>query len=173
MKTYNLEEIKKLTKNSANYIYDTEQEEQQYTLEELDKAKTRILKFIIYKKRTENEVRKKFINEYSEDLLEDIINYLKENGYINDSDYVERAVNEFTNLKHLSIKEIKYKLIAKGVKMTEIDNYIDSNYNQLLEYEIKSAQYWKQKKENKLESLEIKKYLIKKGYKEESIKEAL
>ena len=57
-----------------------------YSKEELDKVKTKILKYILYKKRTENEVRNKFKNEYTEELLEDVIEYLKEAKYIDDED---------------------------------------------------------------------------------------
>ncbi len=61
-----------------------------YTIEEFDKAKTKILKYIIYKKRSENEIRKKFSKEFDENLLEDIIEYLKEANYINDKEYIEK-----------------------------------------------------------------------------------
>ena len=50
-----------------------------YSIEEFDKTKTKILKYIMYKKRTENEIRTKF-NTIDEDLLEDSIEYLKEAG---------------------------------------------------------------------------------------------
>ena len=49
-----------------------------YSLEEFDKAKTKILRYILYKKRTENEVRTKFKNDIDEEMLEDAIEYLKE-----------------------------------------------------------------------------------------------
>ena len=49
-----------------------------YTIEEFDKAKTKILKYIIYKKRSENEIRRKYEKEIDENMLEDIIEYLKE-----------------------------------------------------------------------------------------------
>ena len=39
-----------------------------YSIEEFDKQKTKILKYIMYKKRTENEIRIKF-NTIDEDLL--------------------------------------------------------------------------------------------------------
>ena len=55
MKTYSLEDIKKLTNNSQSDDKKIESENT-YSLEDLDKAKTRILKFIFYKKRTESEV---------------------------------------------------------------------------------------------------------------------
>ena len=73
-------------------------------LEEYDKNKTKVLKYVIYKKRSENEIRKKFQSEIDSNVFEDIIQELKENGYISDKQYVERAVNEYIALKNLSIK---------------------------------------------------------------------
>lgn len=42
-----------------------------------DEQKSKVLKYILYKKRTENEVRKKFENVIDEYMLDDIIEYLK------------------------------------------------------------------------------------------------
>ena len=84
-----------------------------YTVEEFDKEKTRILKYILYKKRTEQEIRKKFASTVEENLLEDIIEYLKQANYINDNEFIEKTVNNFIALKNLSIKEIEYKLLKK------------------------------------------------------------
>mgnify|MGYP002579643163 CR=1 FL=1 len=64
---------------------------------------------------------------------------MSENGYIDDLNYIDRAVNEFVALKNLSIREIKYKLFAKGLSNDIIDEYISSNFDELMEYEIKSA----------------------------------
>ena len=84
-------------------------------VEEFDKLKTKVLKYILFKKRTEQEVRQKF-KEDSGELLDDVIEELKELGYINDEFYIQKAVNEFRNLKNMSIKEIEYKLMTKGLK---------------------------------------------------------
>ena len=174
MKTYNIEDIKKFAKSSSNYVEDEENEQEKtYSVEDFDKAKTRMLKYIFYKKRTESEVRKKFLKDYSESIVDDVIENLKENGYLSDENYVEKAVNEFIALKHLSRKEIKYKLMAKGTKTSAIENFFDNNYDQLTEYEIKSAKHLAQKKKSQMEDIDIKRYLMKKGYSEESIKEAL
>ena len=48
-------------------------------IEEFDKLKTKVLKYILFKKRTENEVRQKFISDEGE-LLNDVIDELKELG---------------------------------------------------------------------------------------------
>lgn len=144
-----------------------------YTIEEFDKEKTRILKYIIYKKRSENEIRKKFSKEIDENLLEDIIEYLKQANYINDIEYIRKTINNFIALKNLSIKEIQYKLISKGIKKDDIEDYLYNNKEELEEYEIKSASNLIYKKSNTMELEEIKEYLIKKGYKTENIKIAI
>ena len=73
-------------------------------IEEFDKLKTKILKYIMYKKRTEKEVIQKFSSSADQNLLEDVIEHLKEIGYINDENYIERAVNEFMAINTLSIR---------------------------------------------------------------------
>ncbi len=144
-----------------------------YGIEEFDKQKTKVLKYIIYKKRTEKEIRNKFSNSIQEDLLEDIIEDLKENKYIDDSSYIKRAVDEYINLNTLSIKEIKYKLYSKGLDNDTIEDYIYNNLEKMEEYELESAKKIVLKKQSLMEKDEIKAFLNRKGYKQESIKAAL
>ena len=143
-----------------------------YSIEEFDQAKTKILKYILYKKRTENEVRKKFENFFDSELFEDIIDYLKEAGYINDVDYINKTIDNMMILKNLSIVELRYKLITKGLNKNLIEDYFYENKEELKEYEIKSASNIIIKKKKDMDSNEIKMYLIKKGYKQDTIKTA-
>ena len=143
-----------------------------YTIEEFDKQKTKVLKYIIYKKRSEQEVRKKFENTIEPQLLEDIIEYLKEAKYIDDKEYIEKTINNFTILKNLSITQIKYKLYAKGLNKNDIEDYIYEHEEELEEYETKSALNIISKKLVSMELEEVKQYLIKKGYKQNNINKA-
>ena len=68
---------------------------------------------------------------------------------------------------------MKYKLYSKGIKSSIIDEYFSKNKDQLNEYEENSAYKIVCKKRNIMEEDEIKLYLLKKGYKEESIQQAL
>ncbi len=136
--------------------------------EKIEKFRNKMLKYIVYKKRTEAEIRQKFSKE-DEDIVEDAIEYFKELNYINDTIYVERAVKEFKSLKNMSIKEIEYKIVQKGVKKQIIDDYICKNKETMLEYEISSAKAIILKKQGKLEENDIRDYLYKKGYMSESI----
>ena len=202
MKIYSLEEIKKLSENGnfnkennynsqnkclknkcennndkINYEDDNAQINYEnnfgYSLVEFDNAKTKILKYVLYKKRSENEIIKKFENEFDSDLIQAVVSDLKEKGYVNDANYIKRSVNEFMALRNLSLFEIKYKLMSKGIKTSDIDTYFSQNYEVLMEYEKSSAKKIAQKKFSKMEEIDIKKYLMKKGCKSDSIKEAL
>ena len=144
-----------------------------YSLEELDNAKTKILKYVLYKKRTENEVREKF-TDVEENMLEDIIEFLKEEKYIDDNDYIRRCVEEFKKLNSLSIKEVSYKLSQKGINKNLLDEYIYSNKEELLQYEIDSAKKLILKKSKSSDNIqEIKNFLYRKGYMSETIDIAL
>lgn len=138
-------------------------------LEEFDKLKTKVLKYVLYKKRTEQEVRQKF-SENAGILLDNVVEYLKEQKYINDDAYIERAIKEMMNLKNLSIREVKYKLLSKGIEADLIDNYIYNNKESMLDYEINSAKKILQKKSQNTEQQNIINYLRKKGYMDETIK---
>jgi regulatory protein len=138
-----------------------------YTVEEFDKQKTRVFKYITFKKRTENEVRIKFKKEIEDEMLEDIIEYLKEAGYIDDYSYTEKQVHEYMLLKTMSIKEIEYKLYQKGIDRKIIEEYISKNREELEEYEKQSIEKIKNKKTTQMDDEEIKTYLYKKGYKVE------
>ena len=141
-------------------------------LEEYDKSKTKVLKYVLYKKRTENEIRCKFKNEITENMLEDIIQELKDNNYIGDDKYIERAINEFMALKNISLKQIKYKLQSKGISNDTIEDYFFSNREELHEYEINSAYNIIIKKSDEPQE-EIIQNLLKKGFEYDNVKEAL
>jgi len=141
-----------------------------YTVEEFDKYKSKVMNYIIYKKRTKQEVINKFTTSIPQEILDDIIIYTEEAGYLNDMEYIKKAVNEFSCLKNLSIKEIVYKLMSKGIKKSQIDDYILDNKDKLEEYELQSAINIKNKKALFFTKEELQEYLIKKGYKQDTIK---
>lgn len=144
-----------------------------YTVEEFDREKTKVMNYIMYKKRTEREVKNKFQNTIQNDLLCDIISYIKEAGYLDDRDYVKRAVNEFMALKNLSAREMKYKLFTKGIDKEALEDYFYENKDEIEDYERKSAEKIYIKKQSTMEKEDIQNYLLKKGYKEHIIKEVL
>lgn len=144
-----------------------------YSIEEFDKAKTKIMNYIMYKKRTEYEVKNKFSKTLEENLLHDIIEYVKEAGYLSDTMYIERAIAEYKALNNLSRKEISYKLYSKGISKNLIEDYFSEHQEELYDYELQSARNIVDKKSTSMETEDIKNYLRRKGYRENSIKEAI
>lgn len=143
------------------------------SIEEFDKLKTKVLKYIVYKKRTEQEVRTKFSSsDVDKNMLEDVIEDLKEKGYINDDRYIERAINEFLAINTLSLKEIRNKLYAKGISSDIIDIYFSKREEELEEYEINCAKKIAYKKQSQMNKEEIEGFLYRKGYGRESIRQA-
>ena len=134
-------------------------------MKEFDAQKTKVFKYITYKKRTEQEVRNKFRGQIDEDMLEEIIDYLKEAKYLDDYEFIEKQVREYMNLKTMSITEIKYKLATKGLDRKLIEKYIDNNYEVLEQYEQRCIEKIKLKKAGTMDEQEIMQYLYRKGYK--------
>ena len=111
--------------------------ENMYTIEEYDKEKSKVLKYVLYKKRSKKEVQNKFYNAIENEMLHDIIEELEENGYIDDNNYIERAINEFMALNNLSLKEVRYKLMSKGIPNDLIEDYMNSHDEEMEKSRIK------------------------------------
>lgn len=136
--------------------------------EKIDKLRSKMMKYILYKKRTEMEVRQKFCDE-DENAVEDAIEYFKELNYIDDENYIQRSMQEFINLKNLSLKEISYKLCQKGVNKRLVEDYIAKHEDELFAYELQSAKrIWNKKIQNSDEN-SVKEFLYKKGYTQTTI----
>ena len=143
------------------------------SIKEFEKSKLKIMNYIMYKKRSEYEVKNKFSQTIEQEMLNNIIEYLKEAGYIDDSKYIKRTVDEFIALKNMSVKEIENKLYCKGINSNLIKDYIYEHKEELDEYELESAKKIVIKKNNLLNKEEIEQYLLKKGYKSEIISIAI
>ena len=134
----------------------------------------KIMKYVIFKRRTEKEVRQKCQKlQYTEEYIEEIIDYLTENNYINDKIYVEKYIQNTMRLKTSSIYEIKIDLLRRGVDESYIENYINKNIIEIEEYEQESALKLAKKKIGSVEIEKVKKYLLSKGYKYDSVSLAI
>lgn len=139
--------------------------------EEFDKLRTKVIKYVLYKKRTEKEIRDKFINE-NQEYINEIIDFLIEDKYINDIEYIDAYFTESKILKKRSIKEIEFKLLEKGINRENIQIYIKNNEENLKKYEINSALNLLNKRNDKEVNKNIS-YLLIKGYTIENIRKAI
>ena len=144
-----------------------------YTIEEYDKEKSKVLRYVLYKKRSKQEIKNKFYNSIEDEMLNEIIDELEENGYINDRNYIQKTIKEFVALNNLSLKEVRYKLASKGISNDLIEGYINEHEEEMEEYEIKSAKMILIKKQSTMEEESIIQFLMKKGYKTKNIRQAI
>lgn len=133
----------------------------------------KLMRYILYKKRTVSEVRNKCkLLKYEENYIEDAIAYLEEAGYINDKIYLEKYINTIQKLKHMSKNEIRIDLIRKGIDDDLIDRAIQNE--ELEEFELNSAEYLVQKKMKAGEEIEkVKRFLLNKGYSYSNVSKAI
>ena len=131
---------------------------------EFENAKQKAIKYIGISKKTEYEIRQKLIRlGYNQDIVDMVISYLLDIGYIDDYDYVDSYIRQSERLINYSIFEIKQKLLQKGIKKDIIEDKIsileDSGYNKkILEKLINT-------KCKNMEPLKLKAYLYRRGIK--------
>lgn len=139
-----------------------------------EKLREKVFFYVTYQKRTESEVKHTFLSTFKkynipEEILEELIEELKEKGHIDDKYFVKKKFKAYINFKLLSVKEITNKILQKGVSKDLIDEYIEQNKEQLYEHEIKSAKNLYEKKIKEKSDEEVKRYLLKKGYNEDIV----
>lgn len=122
----------------------------------------KLMKYVLFKKRTVEEVKRKCKTlKYEEENIDEIIEYLKENEYLNDEKYVIKYIQNIMRLKNCSINEIKIDLLKRGIDDFFIEKYIDE---ELEEFEKKSAIILAEKKIKTMEVEKLKRYLLNKGF---------
>lgn len=131
----------------------------------------KIMKYIVFKKRTEEEVKNKCrMLKYDDNTIDEILEYLKENNYINDDIYVEKYIKNIMRLKYCSIREIKIDLIKRGINEDLVDKYINEEVE---EFEEKSATELAIKKSKNADVEKIKRYLLNKGFSYGNVSKAI
>ena len=133
----------------------------------------KIMRYVLFKKRTAEEVRKKCLTlKYEENYIEEVIEYLKEAKYIDDEIYIEKYINDIKKLKHVSIAQIRNDLIRRGVDSDLVENMLSDD--EICEYELESAIYLATKKIKSGDDIEkVKRFLINKGYSYSNVLKAI
>src|SRR5574344_3134763 len=130
-------------------------------------AKDKAIKFIGISRKTSFEVIRKLKTQNVEDLIiDDVISYLTQLGYINDKDYVDAYVIQCMRLFTYSSFEIKQKLLQKGIKKDIIDKGIQIWYDE--KYDERLIKKILETKCKNMEELKQKQYLYRRGFKLDS-----
>lgn len=128
-----------------------------------EEAKEKAVRYLILQLRTEEEVRKKLKKlDVEEDIITEVVEYLKSIGYIDDNKYIEAYLRQCISIPKYSVYEIKMKLKQKGInknliseKLEEFDGY---NYEKLLVNKLLNG------KLKNMEQLKQKAYLYRRGF---------
>lgn len=133
----------------------------------------KLMKYVLFQKRTVYEVKNKCKTlHYSEDYIDEVIEYLIDNKYLDDELYVMKYILNAIKLKKKSIKEIRFDLLKRGVEESIIEKYIYTP--ELRDYELKCAiDLSKKKIKETNDFLKVKKYLLNKGYSPEFVNKAI
>ena len=131
---------------------------------DFENAKQKAIKFIGISKKTEYEVKQKLlILGYNQEIVDMVISYLLNIGYIDDIDYVKSYIKQNERFMKYSIFEITQKLLQKGIKKDIIENEItileDSNYDKKIFEKLMLT------KCKDMEPLRLKQYLYRRGLK--------
>ena len=134
----------------------------------------KLMKYVVFKKRTEKEVRQKCERlKYTEEYIDEIIEYLSENKYIDDVIYVEKHIKNIMALKKSSVYEMRIDLLKRGVPQEYIDAYMNTHIEELNDFENESARKLVIKKSKNMEIEKIKRHLMSKGYSYANIADAI
>lgn len=133
---------------------------------EFIEAKTNAVKYIMYKPRTQFEVKNKLLKlEYDEELIEEVIDELLLLEYLNDNLYAEKFIRNSQSVKPMSKNVIKYKLREKGIPDDIIQNVLKDT--EIDEIELAKNLFLKKTKGKTLDEKEINKvkaFLARKGF---------
>lgn len=145
----------------------------EYQIIKKDKTKDllyeKALRFIEYKMRSISEVKKHLKKDkIDETSIKQVIDKLKQNGYLNDDLYAKNYINEKIDYDLVGPRYIKEKLILKGIHYDIIDSNLivyseESQFDKVFELIQKETKY-KIKKPYKKAYMSLKQKLVNKGF---------
>ena len=141
------------------------------------KAKNKALSILSKSDQSEKKLREKLLNDYDENIVEDVIEFLKGYKLINDNLLAEKIVHDNMNLSKFGKNKIKQNLYNKGIAASDIQDAI-SQINPDEEYE--NAKYLAEKRLKRLKvedknkiNQKIYQHLAYKGFSYDIIKRVL
>ena len=142
----------------------------------LKQAKLKALSLLNYMDRTEEGLRQKLKEKsYSEEVIEQTLDYVKSFGYINDISYAERYILNKQNSK--SRREIYMALSQKGVSREDIECAMESCYESESERDVIrrlcDKKHFSPESSSDIEKQKMYGYLMRKGFHSEEVRKIL
>lgn len=126
--------------------------------------------FLAYKPRSKKDLVKKLKQKkVSDKIIDDIIELLEKQKYLNDEIYARNYLEDKLNSKPIGKRLAKMKLLEKGIDKELIESAINENYSEDKEFELAAKLMEKYEKKVKFKDQTDKKnkcyrYLISKGF---------
>lgn len=104
---------------------ETEIQEMKY-FSDIERAKSRAINYISGKLKTKYEVRLKLKEkDFTEDIIDEVINILEKEEYLNDRLYCEVFIEDKKQLNGYGKNKIKSLLIQKGISKSVFEDFLD------------------------------------------------
>ena len=142
----------------------------------LKQAKRKALSLLEHMDRTEAGLRQKLREKsYSEEVIDQALDYVKSFGYINDTSYAERYILNKQTAK--SRREIYMSLSQKGVSREDIECAMESCYEAESETEairrLCEKKHFSAEDSSDAEKQKMYGYLVRKGFRSEDVRRIL
>ncbi len=141
------------------------------------KGKNKALNILSKASQSEKKMREKLKDDFEEDTIDDIVDFLKKYNFINDNELASKIVTTNVNLNKYGKNKIKQNLYNKGLERSSIDEAI-SEIDQDVEFEnalyLAEKRYERVKKEDpKKAYAKVANHLAYKGFSYDIIKSVL
>lgn len=120
--------------------------------DDFEKAKTKALNMISRVEKSEKVLREKLSDDFDEEIVDMVIDFMKKYSFIDDERFAKRIVNNDVNFKKLGKNRIKQDLYKKGIRSRDIDTAM-MEINQ--DKEIENALYLAKKRFERLRGKDV------------------
>lgn len=141
------------------------------------KAKNKALSILSKADQSEKKIKEKLSDEYDEECIDKVIDFLKKYNFINDSLLAQKIVNTNVNLNKCGKNRIKQNLYNKGIDRDEINNAVNEIDSDV---EFENAMYLAKKRYDRVKNEDSRKiyqkisqHLAYKGFDYDIIKRVL
>ena len=137
---------------------------------DIERAKSRAINYISGKLKTKYEVRLKLKeNGFAEDVIDEVLNILEKEEYLNDKVYCEIFIEDKKKLNGYGKNKIKSLLIQKGISKNIFEDFLnefeyDEEFDNALKMGIKKLELLSNEEDNFKKKQKIINYLTYRGF---------
>lgn len=137
---------------------------------DIERAKSRAINYISGKLKTKYEVKLKLKeNDFAEDIIDEVLDILENEEYLNDRVYCEIFIEDKKKLNGYGKNKIKTLLIQKGISKNIFEDYLDEfeydeEFDNALKMGIKKLNILSNEEDNFKKKQKIINYLAYRGF---------